>query len=168
MMGLTVVPAVEATKLLGDPVLTKTNVKHKRLGALKTQAVSTPPGLIVVNAIEDDNYRITNARISTNAPLGNIPALEEHSARTRSAITSVPGLHAPLDKNSVPMGPVNPRLGIFVIESNAGMALFVIVTTQDGLVKTLMSVHCHPLSAKQTKCVSTLWGHSNVETHVKT
>lgn len=42
---------------------TKTNVNHKRLGALKTQAVSTPPDLIVVNAIEDDNYRITNARV---------------------------------------------------------------------------------------------------------
>jgi len=38
-------------------------VKQKRLGALKTQAVSIPPGLIVVNAKEDYNYRITNARV---------------------------------------------------------------------------------------------------------
>ena len=42
---------------------TKTNVKQKRLGALKTQAVSIPPGLIVVNATEDYNYRITNATV---------------------------------------------------------------------------------------------------------
>lgn len=60
-----------------------------------------------INGFQSIDYTVLNAQISTSARLDNIPAVEGHSARTRSVITSVPGLHAPLDKNSVPMGPVN-------------------------------------------------------------
>lgn len=38
-------------------------MKQKRLAALRTQAASIPPGLIAVNAKEDYNYGITNARV---------------------------------------------------------------------------------------------------------